>query len=350
MTKVVDHLQTLINEKLKPFVKKIDEKAYYPDDYLYALGRSGCFNSQKSDPKEQIKQELFLIEKTSEVCMTTAFCLWCHIACLTYLRHTENLWLKQRMKKKLETGQIFGATGLSNPMKYYSQLEKLHLKAEPVESDGYLMNGILPYVSNLAADHWFGSVAQTSSDREIMVFVPTNIQGLTLKKQQNFVGVNESATYRCKFENVFIPNEYVISPHAQNFIDQIRPLFILYQVPIGIGVIKAAIQGIQKVKSKQNGCNFFLKSQANTLDKKVNILQQELEKIIEHKDFSLPTIVKLRLQTAYDALEAAEANMLHYGSAGYIQGSEPYRKLKEAYFYANLTPTIRHLEKLIANF
>lgn len=348
MTKVVDHLQTLIKEKLKPVVKKIDEKAHYPVDYLYALGRAGYFDSKKLDLKEQIKQELVLIEKTSEVCMTTAFCLWCHIACLTYLRHTENSWLKTQMKPKLETGQIFGATGLSNPMKYYSQLENLHLKSEPVGSDGYVINGVLPYVSNLAADHWFGAVAQTTGDREIMIFLPTQIHGLTLKKKQNFVGINGSATYRCKFEDVFIPNKQVISHDAKTFIDQIRPLFILYQVPIGIGVIQAAINGIQKVKSKQNGCNFFLKSQANTLEKKANKLQKELGTLIEEEHISLPEIAKLRLQTAYVALEAVEANMLHHGSAGYIQGSEPYRKLKEAYFFANLTPTIKHLEKFIA--
>lgn len=349
MSKVVDHLQTLIDEKLKPVVKKVDEEAYYPADYLYSLGKAGYFDSSQTESKKQIQQELFVIEKTSEVCMTTAFCLWCHFASLIYLRHTTNPWLKEKLKPQLESGQILGATGLSNPMKYYTQLEDLHLKAEPVKQ-GYLIHGVLPYVSNLASNHWFGAIARVTDHQEVMVYVPANAEGLSLKEKKHFVGVNGSATYQCKFDRLMIPHQQVISYNAKNFIDQIRPLFILYQIPVGIGVIQAAIQGIKKVKAKQNGCNFYLKTQANKLEKKVYQLKETLKQIVEQENFSLPIIAKLRLQTAYDALEAVQANMLHHGSAGYIHGCESYRKLKEAYFFANLTPTIKHLEKILSSF
>lgn len=350
MTKVVDHqLQTLIHKKLKPFVKKIDDEAYYPADYLYSLGQAGYFASSSNHSLDHIQRELFVIEQTAEVCLTTAFCLWCHFASLIYLRHTENRWLKEQQRPKLEAGETLGATGLSNPMKYYTQLEDLHLRAEPVDA-GYRINGVLPYVSNLDADHWLGAVAQVTDGHEVMVFVPAKIQGLTLVQKQHFVGINGSATFQCKFKDVTIPKQFVISDHAQSFIDHIRPLFILYQIPIGIGVITSAIKGIKKVKAKQNGCNFYLKTQANTLEKRVYQLKKELNQIVKQKRFSLPAIVTLRLQTAYTALDAVQANMLHHGSAGYIQGSEAYRKLKEAYFFANLTPTIKHLEKLRATF
>lgn len=140
----------------------------------------------------------------------------------------------------------------------------------------------------------------------------------------------------------------MIADDAKAFIEKIRPFFMLYQIPMGIGVITAAINRIKKVKAKQNGCNFYLKTQANQLEKKAYQLKHTLKQIVEQENFSLPTIVNLRLQTAYSALEAAQANMLHHGSAGYLKGAEPYRKLKEAYFYANLTPTIKHLEKMQA--
>ena len=51
-----------------------------------------------------------------------------------------------------------GGTGLSNPMKSFAQIEALLLKATPVEG-GYLVNGTLPWVSNLAPDHYFGAIA-----------------------------------------------------------------------------------------------------------------------------------------------------------------------------------------------
>ncbi|MFE4240605.1 hypothetical protein [Peribacillus butanolivorans] len=39
--------------------------------------------------------------------------------------------------------------------------------------------------------------------------------------------------------------------------------------------------------------------------------------------------------------------MMHNGSAGYLKDSAPSRRLREAYFFANLTPTVKHLEKVL---
>lgn len=46
-------------------------------------------------------------------------------------------------------------------------------------------------------------------------------------------------------------------------------------------------------------------------------------------------------------LRAVQADMLHQGGSAYLQASDPSRRLREAYFLANLTPTVRHLEKLL---
>ena len=43
-------------------------------------------------------------------------------------------------------------------MKFYAGLEKLQLTAKTVQG-GYLVSGVLPSVSNLGEDHWFGFVA-----------------------------------------------------------------------------------------------------------------------------------------------------------------------------------------------
>lgn len=337
-------LQALIDEKLKPFVKKIDEEAFYAEDFLYALGKSGFFDSSQKNEDETLLDELTIVQETAKVCMTTAFCLWCHLAALTYIRKTENTRLRSEMLSLLENGEILGATGLSNPMKFYAGLEKLHLTAERVDG-GYILNGVLPAVSNLGDHHWFGAIAH-NEDQEIMVFVNNDNTAITLKEKSNFLGVNGSATYTCKFNDVFVEDDYVISHDASKFVDQIRPTFILYQVPLGFGVVESSIEGIEKVKAKQNGCNQFLQVQADSLLKKVQKLQTDLIQLIESAEVTLEAISQIRLQAAYDTLEAVQANMLHNGSAGYIIGSTPSRKLREAYFFANLTPTIRQLEKM----
>lgn len=344
----VDVLQALIDEKLKPFVKRIDEEAFYAKDFLYALGKAELFNSSQKNEQEMLLDELIIVQETAKVCMTTAFCLWCHLAALTYIRKTENAHLRTKILPLLENGEVLGATGLSNPMKFYAGLEKLHLTAERVEG-GYVLNGVLPAVSNLSDHHWFGAIAQ-NGEQEIMVFVNTDHADITLKEKINFLGVNGSATYTCKFVDVFVSDDYVIANEAKEFVNQIRPTFILYQIPLGFGVIEASVEGIEKVKAKQNGCNQFLQVQADTLSEKLKSLQVRLINLVSSGEITLEAMAPIRLQTAYDTLEAVQANMLHNGSAGYITGSTPSRKLREAYFFANLTPTVRQLEKVTQSF
>ena len=43
-----------------------------------------------------------LVEETAKICMTTAFCLWCHLAALTYVRQTKNDKLKNNLLSHLK--------------------------------------------------------------------------------------------------------------------------------------------------------------------------------------------------------------------------------------------------------
>lgn len=339
-------LQTIIDEKLKPFVKKVDEEAFYARDYLQALGEAGFLNSSNKSKEETLFDEIYLVKETAKVCMTTAFCLWCHLASLTYIRQTENVKLREQVLPKLEGGEVLGATGLSNPMKFYAGLEKLHLQAERVEG-GYVINGVLPAVSNLGENHWFGAIASVSENEEVMVFVNTSNESITMKEQTNFLGVNGSATFSCRFNKVFVPNDEVVSENARTFVDQIRPTFVIYQIPLGLGVMESAIVGIEKVNAKQNGSNCYQKTQTEHIVQNIQTIEQSLKQFVTSQSFVTKNICELRLKTAYDTLSAVQANMLHNGSAGYVNGSVPSRKLREAYFFANLTPTVRQLEKMV---
>lgn len=338
-------LNQLIEEKLKPVVKKVDEQAYYAEDFIATVAAAGFFDSSNKDQTELLRDEAEVVLETAKVCMTTAFCIWCHLAALTYIRKSNNSYLKQTLLPQLEGGELLGATGLSNPMKYYSGLEKLHLSAEKAEG-GYIINGVLPAVSNLGGRHYFGLIASAGSE-EVMLIVSTQAKGLTLKEKIGFIGVNGSATYTCKFVDVFVPDEQIISEQAKDFADRIRPTFIYYQIPLGAGVLASAAEGIEKTKGKQNGCNEYLSVQANDLRNQYSRIIQGIDE--QAKGLSLKEIVDLRLQTVEETLKAVQANMIHNGAAGYVAGSIPSRKLREAYFFANLTPTVRHLEKIKAS-
>jgi phosphoribosylaminoimidazole-succinocarboxamide synthase len=59
-------------------------------------------------------------------------------------------------------------------------------------------------------------------------------------------------------------------------------------------------------------------------------------------------VLTVRLRTSEMALDAAQSALLHAGSRGYLQGSPVNRRLRESYFVAIITPSIRHLRKELA--
>lgn len=349
-----EKLNNLIIELLRPDVKSIDREAFYAEAFLRKLGEEGFFKSEGKSQRETLMDEIYLVKEVAKVCMTTAFCLWCHLASLTYIRNSENLKLRNKVLTCLEKGRLLGGTGLSNPMKFISDMEALHLQAERVDG-GYQINGVLPYISNLGSNHGFCFVANANKSRQVadsnlvMMYVNCDTPGLLLRERTNYIGLNGSATYACKFDNVFIADESLISEDANAFIVSIRPIFIAYQIPLSFGVMDSSVLSIEKVNGKQNGCNQFLKIQPEQLRRRQSELEQALKDLVDGGNLSFKEIARIRLDSAYYLLETVQTSMLHHGGAAYIKGSTPERKLREAYFYANLTPTIKHLEKALSS-
>ncbi|MEH7884745.1 acyl-CoA dehydrogenase [Bacillus sp. JJ1609] len=338
-------LDELIQKQLKPFVRRIDSDAYYAEDYLRSVGKAGFLDSRNG---VDFSKEVRVVEETSKICMTTAFNLWCHLASLTYIRNSENAYLKNEILHKLEKGELLGGTGLSNPMKYYAGLEALHLKASKT-NEGYIVKGQLPSVSNLGTDHWFGIIAEVSEDQRIMAVVPCNTEGLILKAKLEYLGVNGSATYSCTFDEVKIPEKWVVSHDVDQFIVRIRPAFVLYQIPLGIGVTEAAVASIRQVCNKQGGCNNFLPIQPEELEKELEAIRTKVYDLAAVQDIQehWHELLRLRLGVAYLTAQATHGSMLHQGGAGYLKYSAPSRRLRESYFLLNLSPTVKHLEKMI---
>ncbi|MFD1361738.1 acyl-CoA dehydrogenase [Lentibacillus salinarum] len=345
-----NELPLYLQRELKPLVRKIDEEHYYPKDFLCSLGEKGYYTSKSLMKKDVSLREFQLVEEVSKVCMTTGFVLWCHLAALTYVRNSRNDYLTTKLLPKLEDGTLLAGTGLSNPMKFYADIERLHLKAERKDG-GYIVSGALPSVSNIADEHWFGAVAEVNDDQRIMLFIPCNTDGLLLKENKGYMGINGSATYGCRFHNCFIPDEWVISEDADTFVEKIRPIFLLYQIPMGLGVTSASVQSIEKAGNRQAGCNQYLPVQAEELESELRCQREDIYSYLESNFENLrwQPLIQFRLDITYLTLKAANASMIHNGGAGYLNVSRPVRRLRETYFLANLTPTVKHLEKMLAN-
>ncbi|EKU50241.1 acyl-CoA dehydrogenase family protein [Staphylococcus massiliensis] len=339
-----DTLTQLIESDLEPYVKEIDNGSYYPESFIKSLFKAQQFTA------DDFVHNLKVIEKVGETCLTTAFCIWCQWAFTTYLKHSSHNSEARKLYDQVFKGDIIGATGLSNPMKSFSDLEKVNLNHYYKHGELYV-NGTLPAISNIQSDHYFGAISQDDETNEtVMMILKADQEGVSISEMSNFLGVNGSATYRVNLDNVQVPSNRVLSKDAKAFASAIRPEFILLQIPIALGAIQSSLNHIESFKDQTAQSHVFIEYNVEKFHKQFEQLHQEFyEKVTAHLD-NLDQIlldaVRIKKELGYLLLEINQAAMVYGGSRAYIEDSKPAIKLKEGFFFAALTPTLRHLGKL----
>ena len=63
---------------------------------------------------------------------------------------------------------------------------------------------------------------------------------------------------------------------------------------------------------------------------------------------ALASWLDARAHGAELSLRAAQSALLHQGARGYLMGSAPQRRIREAHFVAIVTPAIKHLRSEMA--
>jgi alkylation response protein AidB-like acyl-CoA dehydrogenase len=358
-------LRQAIAIDLAPQVNAID-RGSYPTAFMHRIGELGAF--AQATAKEWggtgkgILPTLRGIEAVSEVCMSTGFVAWCQNACAWYIQNSENSYLHQELLPKVSSAEQLAGTGLSNSMKHFAGIEKITLSAKSV-SDGYILNGMLPWVSNIDRDHVFAIAAKLeNAEGYLMAVVDGSWQGLILRQDAEFIALEGTKTFKCIFRDVFVPTNWILANDAESdrpcnlYIQTIRPGFILAQVGMGLGIVRSCIDLIRREDRRKGHVNQFLADGVEQLEEDLVQLQLQsygLAKIvqcgrkIESKEV-LVSVIQARIGASELALRASQSAMLHAGAIAYVKGSDFERKLRESYFVAIVTPAIKHLKKMLA--
>ncbi len=335
------------------------DRGAYPADVLRQLAAAGAMSAHLAQPDGtpgDYGLAIRAMAEASRVCGATGFMMWCQAVAGLYLQASGNPALVGDRLARHVGGQTLGGTGLSNPMKSFAQIEALLLKATPVEG-GYLVNGTLPWVSNLAADHYFGAIAAVQAPgegagREVMFMLRCDAPGITLKACPAFSGMEGTGTYSVHCKDLFVGAGDTVADPARPFIARVRGGFVLLQCGIAAGVIQGAIDSMWAVEGQLGHVNQFLEDRPADLQAELDGLLARVMALAETPwdtttDYFID-VLDARAHGAELALRAANSALLHQGARGYLMQSEVQRRVREAQFVAIVTPAIKHLRKEIA--
>jgi hypothetical protein len=359
---LIEAVRTIAQGPLAAQAYAIDRGAY-PVDLLRQLAATGAMSAhltRADGTPGDYGQAILAMAEAAKVCGATGFMMWCQCVAGLYMQASGNPALNGERLERHIRGETLGGTGLSNPMKSFAQIEALLLKATPVDG-GYLVNGTLPWVSNLAADHYFGAIASVQTEavgdgvcasREMMFMLRCDAPGVTLKSCPEFSGMEGTGTYSVHCKDLFVGSDDIVADPAKPLIARIRGGFVLLQCGIAAGIIQGAIDSMWAVEPQLGHVNQYLEDRPAQLQAEFDALAARILKLAETPfDTSTPYFIDVldaRTEGAELALRAANSALMHQGARGYLMQSEVQRRVREAQFVAIVTPAIKHLRKEMA--
>jgi hypothetical protein len=331
----------------------IDEGAY-PIDLIRQLAKLGAMSAHIEQPGQpgDYMASIAAMAEVGKVCGATSFLMWQQAVSALYLYGSKNEAMRgERLERHLR-GDLIGATGMSNPMKGFAGIEKILLKATPVDG-GYRINGTLPWVSNLAPEHSLGTVAVVEgNDHAVMFMLPCNAPGVTLKGCPKFSGMEGTATFAVQCKDVFIGASDILGDPCKPYIRGIRGAFVLLQCGIAAGIIQGAIDSIWAVEDQLGHVNQFLDDRPDQLQAELDDLLGRVTELAktpyDTSDAYFIDVLNARIDGGELCMRAATSALMHQGARGYLMQSAVQRRVREAQFVAIVTPAIKHLRKEVA--
>ncbi len=333
----------------------IDRRGVYPLAVLQRLGDVGAFRAHLALGGERdYVSAIQAIAEVSRVCGATGFMMWCHDACGLYMEESGNPALLGTALLDHASARTLGATGMSNPMKTFAGIETLLLRARPV-TGGFVVNGILPWVSNLGPDHYFGAVAVVeggADPREIMFMVRCGTPGVELRNCPSFSAMEGTNTWAVRLTDHFIGAADLIADAVRPFVGRILAAFVLLQSGMGLGVAQGAIDSMWAVERQLGHVNEHLDDRPDALQAELDALTARTLQLARTPFATEPEflidVLDARAHASELALRAAQSALLHQGARGYLMSSPVQRRVRESHFVAIVTPAIKHLRKEIA--
>ena len=348
-------IDAILATKLKPLVQQIDQEGLYPEAIVRELGALGAYDAAVSTAfsgrNAGLAEQIEITRRIAGYCASTAFIAWCQSTSAWYLQHAPNAAAREKFLAPVASGQLLSGTGMSNTVKHLADIERIHLSAVR-DGDALIINGSLPWVSNLGEEHIVIVAARVGEEGYAMFAVECNQPGLALKPCPEFSGYEGTRTFNVRFSDVRIPAEHVLAQPAdfKEFIRRIKPGFILGQIGIGLGVIDASLKIIRDSNLTHEHVNIFLDDQFDDIKSDLDAYAsatRNMAALADTDQSDLLAVLQGRAAASELSLKATQSAALHAGAKGYLMRHAAQRLLREALFVAIVTPALKHLRKEI---
>jgi alkylation response protein AidB-like acyl-CoA dehydrogenase len=288
--------------------------------------------------------------------LATSFVFWGQRTFIEYLLQSPNEGLRNRWLPTLLAGELAGATGLSNAMKYLSSLEPLQMIATPLDAHDanakrqWTLNGGLPWITNLRREGFLAAAAFDHSDGAApsIFALPHDAAGLVRSEDLDLIALRSSNTAALKLDGAVLDASWQITDDARGFLLRVRPAFLGLQCGMSIGLARRALNAVDASSAASRAA---VAEEAAQLNHELATLTQRLFDGVQDGTFlAVPASlfeVRIALAALVDAAVGLEVQVT--GGRGYLRGqSGCARRSREAAFVPIVTPSLVQLKNQLA--
>ncbi|MNY04595.1 hypothetical protein D3C86_1372770 [compost metagenome] len=277
--------------------------------------------------------------------LAAAFVFWGQRAFIEYLLQSPSTALRERLLPSLLSGELAGATGLSNAMKFLSGIEALQVRARP-QGSGWSLNGRLHWVTNLRKSGFVvaAAIEHEEGGAPFILAIPDTLAGVQRSADLQLMGLQSSNTAALDFAQVNAGREWLLPEDARAFLPAVRPAFLGLQCGLAIGLARQALHEVEA--HLQGGRSILLEpllEQRQQLEHTVSELKRGL---LDGRFLTQPgALFRLRIALAQSAAEAVQLELQASGGKAYLSehGSGFARRWRESAFVPIVTPSLVQL-------
>ncbi|WP_395376316.1 acyl-CoA dehydrogenase family protein [Marinicella sp. W31] len=209
-------------KEMAPYAAEWDLKAHFPVDVIKKTGELGFLGLYAPEAYGGLGlsrlDASLIFEEMSKYCTSTTAYLTIHNMCAWMLTSFAEAELAEEWGTRLTSGEMLASYCLTEPG-HGSDAANLKTTAEK-DGDDYIINGSKTFISGAGSTDVLILMARTGQEGPkgiSCIMVPADLDGISYGKKEEKMGWNSQPTRLVSFENVRVPQKYLIGQEGQGF-------------------------------------------------------------------------------------------------------------------------------------
>jgi alkylation response protein AidB-like acyl-CoA dehydrogenase len=323
---------TSLCRELASRASELDKTGRWPAEQLDLCGRAGVY--QWFLPREwggQDWSELDIVRgylQLSTACLTTTFIITQRSGACRRIADSANREIKERLLPGLASGAAFATVGISHLTTSRRHLTSPALRAEST-SDGFVLDGYSPWVTGALQADVVVLGAQLDDGRQILVALPSKVEGVSVPEPAELVGLNASKTGAIRLDHVRLGREWLLAGPEENIMKGAAGAKTggLQTSTLAIGLSSSAVAILERESEQRPD----LQRPTAELRAEVDAHKRDLLAIAAGNEVCTNETLRARANSL--VLRATQAALAAAKGAGYVVGHPAGRMAREALFF-----------------